>query len=103
MAERGLSERCALAIVKMSSSALRYEPAPDCNQWLLEKINALAQRHRRYGAGMIYLKIKQEGSQVNRKCVDRPYALAALQIRKRKRKKIPVSERQPLLRPEQAN
>ena len=100
---RGLSERRALGIVNMSASALRYKPAPDRNQWLLEKIIALAQRYRRYGAAMIYLKLRQEGLQVNHKRVDRLYAMAALQIRKRKRKKIPVSERQPLLRPEQAN
>src|SRR5690606_3183541 len=99
----GLSERRALGIVRMSASALRYEPAPDRNQWLLEKIIALAHRYRRYGAGMIYLKLRQAGLQINHKRVDRLYALAELQIRKRKRKKVPVGERQPLLRPEKAN
>lgn len=103
MTTRGLSERRALEIVQMSASALRYAPAPDRNPWLLDKIVALAQRHRRYGASMIYLKLRQEGLKVNHKRVDRLYAQAELQIRKRKRKKIPVSERQPLLRPEQAN
>jgi putative transposase len=103
MTTRGLSERRALGIVRMSASALRYAPAPDRNSWLLEKIMALAHRHRRYGASMIYLKLRQEGLSVNHKRVDRLYALAELQIRKRKRKKIPVSERQPLLRPERAN
>ncbi len=56
MRERGLSERPALAVVQMSPSALRYQPAPDRNQELRERIVTLAQRHRRYGAGMIYLK-----------------------------------------------
>ena len=100
---RGLSERRALGIVNMSASSLRYKPAPNRNQWLLENIIALAHRYRRYGAAMIYLKLRQEGLQINHKRVDRLYAMTALQIRKRKRKKIPVSERQPLLRPEQAN
>lgn len=99
----GLSERRALGIVQMSASALRYEPAPNRNQALQEKIIALAHRHRRYGAGMIYLKLRQTGLQVNHKRVDRLYCLAALQLRKRKRKKVPVGERQPLLRPEKAN
>jgi hypothetical protein len=29
------------------------------------KIVRLAQRHRRYGAGMIYLKLRQGGERVN--------------------------------------
>lgn len=99
----GLSERHALRIVGMSASAYRYQPAPDRNLALREQIVALAHRHRRYGAGMIYLKLRQAGQQVNHKRVDRLYAEAGLQVRRRKRKKVPVSERQPLGRPERAN
>lgn len=99
----GLSERHALRVVGMSASAYRYQPAPDRNQTLREQIVALAHRHRRYGAGMIYLKLRQAGHQVNHKRVERLYANAGLQVRRRKRKKVPVSERQPLGRPERAN
>lgn len=101
MTDKGLSERQALVIVQMSASALRYQPAPDRNQALRERI--VAQRHRRYGAGMIYLKLRQAGLVVNHKRVDRLYAAAALQVKRRKRKKIPMGERQPLLRPDVAN
>ena len=55
MVSRGLSERRSLRVIGMSASALRYKPACDHNCALKEKIIALAQRHRRYGAGMIYL------------------------------------------------
>jgi len=103
LANRGLSERHALRIVGMSASAYRYQPAPDRNQVLREQIVALAHRHRRYGAGMIYLKLRQTGQQVNHKRVDRLYAEAGLQIRRRKRKKVPMSDRQTLGRPERAN
>jgi hypothetical protein len=58
MAARGLSERRALAAVRMSASALRYTPAPDRNAALRDRIVALAHRHRRYGAGMIHLKLR---------------------------------------------
>jgi len=87
----------------MSASALRYEPRPDRNGKLREQIVALAQRHRRYGAEMIYLKLRQAGELVNYKRVERLYALEQLQIRRRRRKKVPVSERQPLIRPGRAN
>jgi transposase InsO family protein len=103
MISQGLSERRALRVLRMSASALRYDPAPDRNVSLRERILALAHRHRRYGAGMIYLKLRQAGLMVNHKRVDRLYALAKLQVRRRKRKKVPVSERQPLVRPRTAN
>ena len=103
IADQGLSERHALRVIGMSASALRYRPAPDRNVALRETMVALAHRHRRYGAGMIYLKLRQRGLVVNHKRVERLYAEANLQIRRRKRKKVPMSDRQPLLRPDAAN
>jgi putative transposase len=103
MRERELSERRALGIVKMSASALRYRAAPDRNIELRRRIVALAQRHRRYGAGMIYLKLRQAGELANHKRVERLYAQEKLQIKRRRRKKVPVTDRQPLERPSAAN
>ena len=101
----GLSERRSLRVIGMSASAYRYKPAKDRNGALKDKIIALAQRHRRYGAGMIYLKLRQAGEIVNHKRIERLYAQAGLQVRKRKRKrkKIPLADRHPLQRPMAAN
>ena len=101
--DKGLSERRALSVMRMSASALRYEPRPDRNVELRERILALAQRHKRYGVGMIHLKLRQAGLPVNYKRVERLYQDAKLQVRRRKRKKVLVGERQPLLRPDRAN
>ena len=103
MTQQGLSERHALRVLGMSASAYRYQPAADRNRDMRAQIVALAHRHRRYGAGMIYLKLRQAGLQVNHKRVERLYREAGLQVRQRKRKKVPVSERQPLGRPQAAN
>jgi putative transposase len=103
MTPHGLSQRQALRLVGMSASSFRYQPAADRNEGLRERIVQLAQRHRRYGAGMIYLKLRQQGHRVNHKRVDRLYALEKLQIKRRRRKKVPVADRQPLIRPESAN
>jgi putative transposase len=104
MQTKGLSERRGLQIMRMSPSALRYEPRPDRNQEVRERIIALAQRHRRYGVGMIHLKLRQAGGEpINYKRVERLYQLEKLHIRRRRRKKIPVSDRQPLFRPGKAN
>ncbi|MCU1384672.1 MAG: transposase [Acidobacteria bacterium] len=91
---RGLSERSALTVVGMSASSLRYVPAPDQNATLRARIVALAHRHRRYGAGMIYLKLRQAGEPANHKRVDRRYAEARLQVKRRRRKKVPFADRQ---------
>jgi len=99
LTKRGLSERHALRIIGMSASAYRYQPAPDRNVALREQIVALAHRHRRYGTEMIYLKLRQAGQLINHKRVDRLYTEASLQVRRRKRKKVPLSDRQPLVRP----
>jgi transposase InsO family protein len=103
MSSKGLSERRSLKVAKMSASALRYQPHEDRNVELREKILALAHRHRRYGVGMIHLKLGQAGWHVNYKRVERLYRLERLQVRRRKRKKVPVSERQPLARPSSPN
>lgn len=103
MTIQGLSERRALTVLRISASALRYQPAPERNDVLRERILALAHRYRRYGAGMIYLKLRQAGLIVNHKRVDRLYSEARLQVRRRKRKKIACGDRQPLTRPQAAN
>ena len=103
MQTKGLAERHGLAIVGMSASSLRYEPRPDRNVGLRARIVALAQRYRRYGVGMIHLKLRQAGELVNYKRVERLYRLENLHIRRRRRKKIPVADRQPLIRPGGAN
>jgi putative transposase len=103
MQSRGLTERRGLQVVRMSASSLRYQPRPDRNHVLRSRIVSLAQRFRRYGAGMIYLKLRQAGELVNHKRVERLYTLEKLQVRRRRRKKIPLGERQPLVRPGAAN
>lgn len=103
MIDKGLSERRSLAIVGMSASAYRYQTKPDRNVVLRQRIVALAQRHKRYGVGMIHLKLRQEGEPVNYKRVERLYQEERLQVRRRKRKKVPVGERQPLFRPAAPN
>jgi transposase InsO family protein len=103
MTERGLSERRALAVVGMSASALRYTPVPDRNVALRARIIALAHRYRRYGVGMIYLKLRQAGERANYKRVERLYVAERLQVRRRRRKKVPVVDRQPLVVPQRPN
>ena len=52
---------------------------------------------------MIYRHQRQAGGGVNHKRVDRLYAEARFQVKRRRRKKVPVADRQPLLRPRAPN
>jgi len=95
MVNHGLSERRSLRVIGMSASAYRYEAAQEHNYALKDKFIALVQRRRRYGAGMIYLTLRQAGELVNYKRVDRLCAEAVLPVKKRRRKKIPIADRPP--------
>jgi putative transposase len=101
--DRGLSERHALRVIGMSASALRYGARQDRNEALRGRILELAHRYRRYGVRMIHLKLRQEGFKANHKRVRRLYRLEGLMVRKRSRKKVLLTDRQPLLRPTVAN
>jgi transposase InsO family protein len=103
MQTKELSQRRALEVARMSASVLRYQPRPDRNTELRTSIVELAQRHRRYGVGMIYLKLRQRGECVNYKRVKRLYRLEKLQVQRRKRKKRDLTERYPLGRPSRLN
>ena len=52
---------------------------------------------------MIQLRVRKKGLVVNYERVERLYHEAGLRVRCRKRKKVPVGERQPLLRSSAAN
>ncbi len=62
MSDKGLRERRVLRIMGISAS---YQPAMNRNCARKKKIITLAHRHRRYGVGMIYLKLRQIGEIVN--------------------------------------
>jgi putative transposase len=77
---KGLSQRRALEAIRMSATVLRYQPRPDRNTELRTSLVELAQRHRRYGVEIIYLKLRQRGQCVNYKRVERLYRVEMLQV-----------------------
>lgn len=87
----------------LSGSVFRYRCRDDGNQVLRECIVDMAHRHRRYGYRMIHLRLRHEGWLVNLKRVRRLYRLENLMVRRRQRKKVPLSERQRLVLPSRRN
>jgi len=101
--DRGLSERQALRLVGMSSSVLRYQCCDDGNDGLRGRLKELAGQHRRHGYRMLHSRLTLEGWAINVKRTYRIYREEGLMVRKRRRKKLPVTERQPLVRPNAPN
>ncbi|HEV7575267.1 MAG TPA: IS3 family transposase [Caldimonas sp.] len=99
----GLSERQALRLVGMSASTLRYEPRDDGNERLRERLKELAGQHRRHGYRMLHSRLRIDGWAINVKRTYRLYREQGLMVRQRRHKKLPVPERQPLVRPMQPN
>lgn len=62
---RAFSGDRAPCVVRMSANAYCDARSPDLNTKLRQRIVFLAQRHKRYGAGMIYLKLRLAGLSVN--------------------------------------
>jgi putative transposase len=100
---KGLSERQACRLVGISTSVLRYQPCTDGNQRLRERLKELASQHRAHGYRMLHNRLRHEGWAINVKRTWRVYREEGLAVRKRRRKKLPVTERQPLVSPERPN
>jgi putative transposase len=103
MSERGFGVTRACGLVRISRSLYRYRSKrPECAE-LKARISEIAEAKRRYGYRRIYVRLRREGWQVNRKRVYRLYREAGLLVRRRKRKRIGLVERKPLPKPAAAN
>jgi len=69
----------------------------------MRRIKELAAERRRFGYRRIHILLRREGWRVNHKKVHRLYREAGLQVRKRKRKRVSTSDRQPLPQATAAN
>ena len=103
LTERDFGVTRACGLVGISRSLYRYRSRrPDCAA-LRSRIEEIAAIKRRYGYRRVYLRLRREGWEVNRKRVYRIYRDAGLAVRRRKRKRIALFERKPLPKPTAAN
>jgi putative transposase len=102
MTERSFGVTRACGLLGISRSLYRYRSRPDSGP-LRMRIEEIAAVKRRYGYRRVYVRLRREGWQVNRKRVYRLYREAGLAVRRRKRKRIGPFERKPLPKPRKAN
>jgi len=103
MTERGFGVTRACGLIGISRSLYRYRSRRPDSGSLRARIEEIAAIKRRYGYRRVYLRLRREGWEVNRKRVYRLYREAGLAVRRRKRKRIGMFERKPLPKPTAAN
>lgn len=91
-----LSERRACGLVRLSRSVARYVSRRSGDEDLRKRLRALAERYPRYGYLMLHALLKTEGLVTNAKKTYRLYREEGLQVRTKKRKKLPRQPRVPL-------
>lgn len=101
--ERNFGVTRACGLVGISRSLYRYRSRRSDSAALRMRIEEIAAIKRRYGYRRVYVRLRREGWQVNRKRVYRIYRDAGLAVRRRKRKRIGPVERKPLPKPMAAN
>ena len=87
MGSMEMSERRACNAMVLHRSTGQYQPRPDRNGPLREKLLALATERPKWGHPLLYDKLRQEGWIVNHKRTERLYQEMKLSLRLKRRKK----------------
>jgi putative transposase len=99
-AKTKISERRACVLIGLSRTGLRYVGRERSHEATLKaRILQLAVERRRFGYRRLHVLLRREGTRVNVKRVYRIYREAALQVRRRRKRKSVAVERRPLLVP----
>jgi len=102
--ETGISQRKACRLVGLSRSSLCYRSAKqNDDQVIKDRLTELAHERRRFGYRRLHILLGREGIKANHKRVYRLYSQAGLAVRKRKRRKGIMVERQALELPDKPN
>ena len=99
VATHAYSQRRACRLVGCPRSVVQYRPRPRNDGALRARLKELAARYRRYGYLRLHVLLAQEGMVVNAKRTYRLYCEDGLQVRRRKRRRLPRRDRVPLPAP----
>jgi putative transposase len=92
-AEFGLSERRGCRIVGLARSVQQYHPVGRNDAVVVDRLRVLAAENRRYGYLRLHALLRREGLVLNRKRTYRLYRDQGLQVRTRRRRKLPRRDR----------
>ncbi|MEL6451612.1 MAG: IS3 family transposase [Pseudomonadota bacterium] len=95
ISEIGLSELRACRIVGLSRSVQQYRQLPKGDETAIKRMKELASENRRYGYLRLHAMLRREGLVVNHKRTYRLSIEQGLQVRTKKRRKLPRRDRVP--------
>lgn len=99
--DHGLSERRACGLSRVHRTTKRYRSRRTDQAALRARLRQLAADHPRYGYRRLWVPLRREGQVVNHKRIQRLYRVEGLAVRRKRRKLIAGTQRQPLCCPTQ--
>ncbi len=99
----GLSERKACWLVNISASEYRYQPKPDNDVALRQRLRELAEQQKRFSCSRIHLLLCWEGLVINHKRTERIYREEGLALRRKRRRKGAAGARVVIPSPQRSN
>ena len=93
MSEMGLGERRACRIVGLARSVHQYRSVRKNDATVVARMKELASENRRYGYLRLHAMLRREGLVENPKRTYRLYTEQGLQLRTKKRRKLPRRDR----------
>jgi putative transposase len=97
--EHQLSIRQVCKVLKISSSVFYYQPEEKDDTDIILSLKSLAEKHYRWGFWMMYHYFRNEGKSWNHKRLYRIYTEMNLNLRSKRKKRLPVRKRECLLQP----
>lgn len=84
-----LSERRVCRIIPISRSVVRYQPKPRDDRAIILELKTVSEAHPRWGFGKVYHYLRNQGHGWNHKRVYRVYCAMKLNLRIKRRKRLP--------------
>ncbi|MNK99004.1 IS2 transposase TnpB [compost metagenome] len=101
--ELDYSERRACGLIGIHRATYQYRSRRKDDSALRDRMLSIARERPRFGYRRVYVMLRREGFRVNHKRVYRLYRAEGLAVRKRKRKRINATQRQPHALPTRPN
>ncbi len=101
--EYEVSQRRACRVLGVHRTTVRYERCTEADVELSVRLDELAEKHPRWGYRVLGDLLRREGVIANHKRVFRLYRASGLGLKRRKRKKVSRSRREPIAPPDKPN
>ncbi|OBT09343.1 transposase [Vibrio sp. UCD-FRSSP16_10] len=101
--KHNISQRRACRVVGISDSVYRYQPDLHRDDEVIDALKKAVERYPAYGFSKLFKTLKRWGYKWNHKRVHRIYRSLNLNMRRRKKKRLPTRNPMPLCVPEKVN